>query len=254
MTLNIKNRYTACLLHFTISLLVFSIFILVLLTLWYPTPYFTASGGWQGLKIVAAIDLVLGPSLTLIIFNLNKPKKELIFDFSIIAFLQIAALWWGVSTVYNQRPVAAVFWEDGFYTVPASALIEQGINLDILDKYGPEKPVYIFAEKPATVKEKEEMVATILNDQLPPYQQIKLYRPIKSNFDSIYKRNLDISEIISHNSEMKKEIDDILQESGTVLENNHYVALISKYRNIILAFDQQNQLIGTASAPFKDKN
>ncbi len=250
----ITNRYKACLLHFSISLFIFSIFIFVLLKFWYPAPYFTASGGWQGLKIVAAIDLVMGPALTLIIFNTKKPRKELFMDFSIIALLQVSALWWGITTVYGQRPVASVFWEDGFYTVPASALLQQGISLDKLDEFGTDRPVYIYAQQPQTSEQHEALIASILKDKTPPYQQLDRFKSIEQHYEDIYKHNVDILEIISTNSNMKDEIDEVLKNTGTSLHDNHYIALISKYRNIILVYNQDNQLTGTASATFKDKN
>jgi len=250
--LKIKNRYFASALHFTISLFVFSIFVLVLLNFWYPAPYFTASGGWQGLKIVAAVDLILGPALTLIIYNLNKSKLELISDFSIIGFVQIAALTWGITTVYSQRPVAAVFWEDGFYTVPASALEKQGVDLADLEKYGTEKPLYIFAENPQTVEGKQELIESILTERIPPYHQIKRFRPIESHYDDIFKRGVDIREIIKNNMDMKKEVDEVVSRYNTSLSDNHYISLKSKYRNIILIFNQAGKLLGTASAPLKN--
>ncbi len=254
MKSKIRNRLIASFLHFSISLFVFSIFILILLNFWYPQPFFTASGGLQGLKIVAAVDLVLGPALTLIVFNLSKPKKELVTDLSIIAVIQIAALLWGVVTVYNQRPVAAVFWENGFYTVPANAVNDKGVTLEQLEKYGAEKPVYIFAMQPQSDEDREKMVDTILKDKIPPYQQADLLRPIEEHYADIYKHSVDIQQIITFNSDMKDQIEQILAETNTSLKDNHYIALISKYRNIILVYNQDNKIIGTANAPFKDEN
>ena len=252
MSLKINNRFYASALHFSISLLIFSVFVVVLINFWYPAPYFTAAGGWQGLKIVAAIDLILGPALTLIVFNIKKSKKELYTDLSIIAFIQLAALTWGISTVYNQRPIAAVFWEDSFYTVPASALEKQGINLESLSKYGTEKPIYIFAEQPQTIMDKQELIDSILTEHIPPYHQIKRYRAIESHYNDIFKRSVDINEIIEHNSDMKKEINEILTRSNTILDENYYISLQSKYRNIILIFKHSGELLGTANAPIKD--
>ncbi|NOT84281.1 MAG: hypothetical protein HOP02_05730, partial [Methylococcaceae bacterium] len=120
--MNNITRTKASLIHFCISLAAFSIIFFILFTLWYPEPYFTASGGWQGLKIAASIDLVLGPLLTLIIYNPSKSTRELSLDLSVVACIQTAALIWGVMTIYNQRPVAVVYWEDSFFTVAATDL------------------------------------------------------------------------------------------------------------------------------------
>ncbi len=195
----------------------------------------------------------MGPVLTFVVYNINKPKKEFYTDFSIIVFLQLAVLWWGMATVYSQRPVAVVFWENGFYTVPASAIEDQEIDLSKLDKFGSKKPVYIFAEPPQTDKDREQMLSTILQKQIPPHHQLELYRPIEQHYDDIFKYNVDILEIISNNRDMKSDINAILKQSNTSINDNYYIKLISKYRNIILVYNQYNQIIGSTNAPFKDK-
>ena len=136
------TRLRAALTHLLMSLAVFSIFVFILVFVWYPAPYFIAAGGWQGLKIVAGVDLVLGPLLTLIIFDIAKEKRELLGDLTVIVLLQITALAWGVNTIYKQRPVAVVFWENTFITVPASALINEQFNTDELKQYGNDQPGY----------------------------------------------------------------------------------------------------------------
>ena len=70
------TRLTAALAHFLLSLIVFLVVVIVLVLFWYPEPHFNASGGWQGLKIAASIDLILGPLLTFVIFNPKKSKSE----------------------------------------------------------------------------------------------------------------------------------------------------------------------------------
>ena len=63
------NRYSASAIHLAISLLVFLSFIAVLYFLWIPGDLFFMDGGWQGVKLVAMVDLVLGPLLTLLLFK-----------------------------------------------------------------------------------------------------------------------------------------------------------------------------------------
>jgi hypothetical protein len=62
---------------------------------WYPQPYFAIDGGWQGIRLVAAVDLVLGPFITFLIFDLTKSRREIIFDLATIALIQFAALFYG---------------------------------------------------------------------------------------------------------------------------------------------------------------
>lgn len=248
------NRYTAAASHFGISLAIFSSLLFVLLNYWYPSPFFTSSGGWQGLKIVALVDLVLGPVLTLIVFNPEKPRKSLKTDLSIIASLQIAALIWGILTVYQQRPVAVVFWEDKFYTVTAQDFENQQYDLNRLSRYDDRKPALIYAEKPSTTDGLTQMLHAMMENHRPPFQQTELFRPVGKHLDEIIKHQVDIHQVIKANNEMKLALTELLKEKGTTIDENIYLKLESRYRNIILVFDQQGMVKGHLTAPYKIKS
>jgi len=93
------NRGTAFAIHLVLSLVVFSSLVLMMLVYWFPGDLFLMDGGWEGLKLVAMVDLVLGPALTLILFKPGKPGLKM--DLSLIAGLQIAALAYGFYATYN---------------------------------------------------------------------------------------------------------------------------------------------------------
>jgi len=118
--------------HLALSILIFSSLVFVMLMWWFPGELFFLDGGWQGLKIVALIDLVLGPVLTLLLY---KPgKKGLLLDVSCIALFQLAALGYGFYTTYQQRTVAVVFADRNFTTLSADAAIVAKQELAKLDE------------------------------------------------------------------------------------------------------------------------
>ena len=112
------SRAQAFAAHLTLSLLAFSALVLVMLRWWYPGELFLVDGGWEGLKLVAMVDLVLGPLLTLILYKPGKPN--LAMDMSLIAAVQIGALAYGAVTTWQQRTVAVVYAERAFTTLSAS--------------------------------------------------------------------------------------------------------------------------------------
>ena len=104
--------------HFSISLAVFAVLVFLMMKIWYPGDLFFMDGGWEGLKIIAPIDLILGPVLTLLFY---RPwKKSLKFDMAVIAAVQISALSYGVFSAYQQRTAAIVFAETRFETLSLS--------------------------------------------------------------------------------------------------------------------------------------
>ena len=61
----------AFILHLVLSLLIFSSLIYVMALYWFPGELFFLDGGWQGLKLVAMVDLVLGLSL----IHISEPTR-----------------------------------------------------------------------------------------------------------------------------------------------------------------------------------
>ena len=87
--------------HLSLSILIFIALVYQIYYNWYPQPYFSIDGGWQGVRIIAAVDLVLGPLITFLIFDLSKSRREILFDLITIAVIQLAALTFGIHTTYN---------------------------------------------------------------------------------------------------------------------------------------------------------
>lgn len=238
------TRHKAGLIHFCLSLSIFSIVFLVLITLWYPEPYFNASGGWQGLRIVASIDVVLGPLLTLIIFNPEKSRRELGIDLSIILSLQVAALIWGIHTVYQQRPVAVVFWDNGFLTVAAIDLTNRNYPLEKLQQFSLAKPALIYAEKPGELENLKKVLVNIREHQIAPHHQTELYRPLDQNFAGISRFQLDIDKEIKTNPALAPQIDKLLQAGKYDKSELKYFTLQAKYHDMILVFTSFGEQVG----------
>lgn len=247
----IRNRCSASGLHFLFSLSVFSLLVGIVLLFWYPNPYFSASGGWQGLRIVALVDLVLGPLITLVIFNPKKSRRELSIDIGVVVLVQIGALLWGIKAVYDQRPVAVVFLDTSFYTVPAAAISAQGIDLEVLDAFGEQRPVYVFARRPDTGVEQERFQQAVEVEKIPPHEQVWLYQPLAEHFAQVRRSSLIVEEIMNASMEMKLEIEQVLAKEQAQVSDFVFLALTSRYRNILLIFDGQGSIVGTINAPYK---
>ena len=114
------SRWQAAGLHLLISACVAAIALFVMLRIWYPPPLFTAEGGTDLLFLLIAVDVVIGPLITLIVFKAGKPSLR--FDLSIIALLQVGALVYGCHVMFVARPVYVALVGDQFETVRANDL------------------------------------------------------------------------------------------------------------------------------------
>ncbi len=113
------DRLKASGIHFGLSVVVAVLAALLVFGIWYPYPYSEISGGRELFLLVITVDVILGPLITLAVFNRKKPRAELRRDLVVVVLLQIAALGYGLWTVYVARPVHMVFEIDRFRVVHA---------------------------------------------------------------------------------------------------------------------------------------
>ncbi len=119
------TRWQASGIHLLISAGIAAIALYVLLRVWYPPPFFTGEGGNDLLFILIAVDVVLGPLITLIIFKSGKPSLR--FDLTVIGLVQVSALVYGLHVMFLARPVYVVLALDQFETVRANDLEDADI-------------------------------------------------------------------------------------------------------------------------------
>lgn len=113
------DRLKASAIHLVLSLAVAALAAVLVFGIWYPYPYREISGGRELFLLVVAVDVILGPLITLAVFNRRKPWTELRRDLATVALIQLAALGYGLWTVYVARPVHMVFEIDRFRVVHA---------------------------------------------------------------------------------------------------------------------------------------
>lgn len=115
----VKSRLHATAIHLAVSVAVAALAASVVFLFWYPYPYSKISGGMKMFMLLIAIDIVVGPVLTLVIFTPQKTRRALVFDFSIIGILQIVALVYGLWSLSIARPTYLVFENSQFTIVRA---------------------------------------------------------------------------------------------------------------------------------------
>lgn len=123
--LNGWPRVRAAGIHLGLSAAVAALAGLLVFGVWYPYPYREVSGGRELFTLVVTVDVLLGPLITLSIFDTRKRWVVLRRDLAVVALLQLAALGYGLWTVYVARPVHLVFELDRFRIVHAIDVPEE---------------------------------------------------------------------------------------------------------------------------------
>jgi len=210
------NRFQAFGIHLLGSLVVALSSAALVFLLWYPSPMAAATGVTAIFLIVLGVDVVLGPCITLIIFNpTKKPAKELRRDLTIVLLVQIAALLYGLHTVFVARPVYVVYSAGRFDLVYANDLTPEKLaKVQSPEFQSPPllRPRIIAARSPTDTKARNALLLGSLSggDDLP--QMPQYYVPYAEERDKIRGRILPIDALRELNKTEGARIDAIVEQ------------------------------------------
>ena len=120
--LRLRAAIQAASIHFLCSLGVALLAGAFVFGLWYPFPYRELSGGRELFLLVVAVDVICGPLLTLVLFSPAKARAELWRDLGLVTLIQLAALGYGLHTVWQARPLFLVQEIDRFKVIAGPML------------------------------------------------------------------------------------------------------------------------------------
>ncbi len=209
------TRLRAALVHLSVSITLASCVIGLLLFGWYRLPYFWAVGGPMLLALIIGVDVVLGPTLTLIIFNPAKSRRALSFDLSLIALVQASALIYGLYAGYTSRLVYGVFVDRAFMLVKATEIEPQDLAKAKLPEYrelplfGPKLVGVEMPTDPKTLSDMNFYSAFGMGYQnLPQY-----FVPLERSREQVGKAAISRARLAQKNPQLSSEIDALLKSS-----------------------------------------
>lgn len=183
-----QNRIQAFAAHLGISAVIFIILSAIIVLAWYPGFLFRTDGGWSGIRLIAGIDFIIGPTLTLIVYRVGK--KGLKMDLAIIGIIQFACLAAGTWIVYKERPVAIMYF-DGQYQPKSYEFFRLfEIDPDEALRHDDRIPAWIYIELPEDPEERLKVLMSQFNKG-PVYAQVERYRPYRENLDKIMDNAID---------------------------------------------------------------
>jgi hypothetical protein len=112
-----REKFVAFGIHFIVTLAVAACAAALIFLVWFPSPFQEMVGGTKLFLLVIGCDLALGPLISLVIYNSQKSKRELVLDYSLVAAVQLTALVYGVYVVSSARPVYVAFVKDRYEVI-----------------------------------------------------------------------------------------------------------------------------------------
>jgi hypothetical protein len=240
------NRFWAFAIHLGISLVIFAILAYLVVFVWYPGFFFATDGGWEGIRIIVFVDLILGPTLTLIVFRRGKPG--LATDLTLIGVFQLACLSAGSYVVYSERPIALVYSDDRFSSMSSEAYSSVGADIPALDKYSGDGPKWITLELPDDLHAQSDIRGAALRAGKPLHTFAEYYVAFDSS-----AVNVDGAFAVDELRDRDRETQQIpvwLEQHGGELSDYAFFPMSTRYAYVFLGFHKTEQtFLGILNTP-----
>jgi len=197
------TKKNAFLIHLGVSFLIFIILLLMIIYVWYPAPYFDTTYRMKWITVIAFVDLIIGPGLTLIVFKPNKPSLK--FDMTVILLFQLSALTWGVYNAWSVHPKMNVYFDSEIYCLDRNEIRSSGADMSLSSSPVADK-LTIILPYPETSEKKLEYLTTGDSDLKMVYRLGHLFEKMSDEQNSeLGKGQRDFMEVVSRSEQNKKE-------------------------------------------------
>ncbi len=237
-----SGKLRAFLIHLALSAAVVGALALAALATWYPQPWFMNDGGWQVLRIIVMVDVVLGPLLTLMVFRRGKPGLRR--DLGIIAAVQIAALAYGAMLMVQHRPAFIVYVENNFFTVTWPEIGKLTQDLERLQRFrhaGAGLP-FVRVAMPEDLRERNRLrdamreggwLITALGDR---YAAIT-----PAQWEGIYRLGISIEALARQDEAIARELERVTRTHGLPIEQLAFVPVTCRYGVVLGVFKRNTR-------------
>ena len=229
MRSQVKTRLRAGAIHLSISFFVSAIAGLVVFGLWYPYPYREISGGRELFMILIAVDLAIGPFLTILVFDRAKIRRELIVDLGVIGIIQVAALSYGLWSVFVARPVHLVFEYSKFTVVHAVDIAPEFLAMATPElRHLPWTGPTTIALRPfKNSQEQLDFTLAALNG-VPLAARSDLWQPYAASAPSVLMASRSLTELLSRFPEATDQIATAVSDTRRTASSLRYVPMVGR--------------------------
>lgn len=235
------TRKQAFLSHLLVSSCIFIVLSYLIVFHWYPEFYLFFDGGIRGIATIFFVDVVLGPGLTLLVFN--PVKKSLKFDMAVILLLQVSALTWGVKSVYMEKPATAVFYWGKFSCVAQKDASEISLQPITSGPSGRQRLSILL--RPDSADERYNFTKEAFSHATSEiyYYGNKIIPLDETTVSRLDKYELDLEELSSADASDAARVEAFNSRSGTQAKAYRLIPLACRYGNAIAVYDPHKKRI-----------
>ena len=209
---------------------------------WYRWPGWYLASALHVVGLVVMVDLVLGPTLTLIVANPLKPRAALARDISIIVAVQLIALVYGGVTLWGGRPLYYTFSVDRLELVQASDLKPEDIAVarrenPALAPWRYSRPRWIWAPLPENPEEAKRIAMGTVTGGADVIQMPRYFRAWEQGLPQLRTRLQKIDDLSDFSREEKHTLRTRVLRLGLPPDQADAMVLWGGSRRVLAVFD-----------------
>ena len=209
---------------------------------WYRWPGWYLASALHVVGIVVLVDLVLGPTLTLIVANPGKPRAELVRDIAIIVTVQLIALVYGAATLWQGRPLYYTFSVDRLELVQASDLEAEDVEVarrenPALAPWWYSRPQWIWAPLPENPEEANKIVTGAVMGGPDVIQMPRYFRPWEQGLPQLRTKLRKIDDLPNFARTEKASLKSRVARRALPADQANALVLWGGGRRVVAVFD-----------------
>lgn len=237
-----RFRLTAFGLHLLGSACALSLVLGTLYVGWYHWPGWYLASALHIAGLLVMVDVVIGPTMTLVVANPAKRRRLLARDIATIVAVQLVALGYGATALWRGRPLYYTFSVDRLELVQASDLkppeIESARRQNpALAPYWYSTPRWVWAPLPQDREEATRIVQSALFGGPDVIQMPRLFKAWSDGLPELRSRLQRLDDVAFFTPREKQALKSRMAQLGLPGDEPNTMVMWGGTRHLLAAFD-----------------
>jgi hypothetical protein len=235
-------------LHLLSSVTVLTLILGSLYLGWYRWPGWYLTDVTRVIVVMVCVDVVLGPTLTLIVANRKKCRRELARDIGIIVIVQLCALTYGSVSLWNGRPLYYAFSENVLQLVQAYDIDANEAKLGreqnpTLAPHWYSLPRWIWAPLPQDSNEKQRIFEAAISGGDDVISMPRYFKRWEDGLPSLRSELKKVDDVAYFAKSDKESLKDKMKAAGLPDDQIDTMALTGRGHPLLAILDPANLTI-----------
>jgi hypothetical protein len=242
MGLSMRFRLKLFSLHLLSSATVLTLILGCLYFGWYRWPGWYLTDVTRVVLVMVCVDVVLGPTLTLIIANQKKSRRELARDIGIIVLVQLGALTYGSAQLWNGRPLYYAFSESILQLVQAYDIESNEAKLAReqnpgLAPHWYSLPRWIWAPLPQNAEEAKKIVTSTITGGDDVISMPRYFKSWEEGLPLLHAQLKKVDDVAYFARSEKKKLKDKMRAAGMADDQSDAIPLTGRGHPLLAVID-----------------